>query len=343
MARSRSLPRAGSDPGSPAPRPVFLLSDFGHQDGYVGTMKAVLRTLAPALTIDDLTHAVPPQDIAAGAFHLFTVLAYLPENALVVAVVDPGVGTGRAICVSRWSNRLFIAPDNGLLGAAFGWLAALHGVPPGASATRIEARVGGPTVTALLTDDGKHPLPAARPVSPWGRTFDGRDRFAPLAARLADPAAGAELLRKIGPWRDVPLAPQEDQLPTRTATGDWQGRIIHFDHFGNGITNLSLRNWLPERPFMTGTLGGGGLLGVKGSAPAWQVRWNNQVIPLVRTYAAAEDLPPPNHGPQIVALINSSDLLEIAIPGGSFQGWASAAHSARSAIDRSVHMLAAHR
>ena len=46
--------------------PVVLLTDFGHADPYVGIMKGVILSVAPGLSIVDLCHTVPPQDLRTG-------------------------------------------------------------------------------------------------------------------------------------------------------------------------------------------------------------------------------------------------------------------------------------
>ena len=100
--------------------PLFLLSDFGLRDAYVGVMRAVVAGLAPRSAVHDLVHELPPQDLTGARIQLAAALPWLPGGAVVCAVVDPGVGTDRhAVAVravhpdgrSLWA----VAPDNGLL------------------------------------------------------------------------------------------------------------------------------------------------------------------------------------------------------------------------------------
>src|SRR5262245_22410944 len=74
---------------------VVLLTDFGLEDAYVGTMKGVILGINPSATIVDLCHQVPPRDVVAGAFLLAGSYRYFPPEAIFVAVVDPGVGSER--------------------------------------------------------------------------------------------------------------------------------------------------------------------------------------------------------------------------------------------------------
>lgn len=99
-------------------RPIFLLTDFGTADTYVGIVKAVILGIARDSIIVDLTHEIPPQDIQAGAFALLTAAPFLPSDAVVMAVIDPGVGTDRRPIVLQVEGRTFVGPDNGL----FSWV-----------------------------------------------------------------------------------------------------------------------------------------------------------------------------------------------------------------------------
>src|SRR3954470_12431385 len=95
---------------------VTLLTDFGLADSYVGQMKGALLSIAPAVTLVDLTHAVPPQDVRAGAFLLWTAVEAFPPGTVHLAVVDPGVGSRRrAVAVRSGRGDVLVGPDNGLL------------------------------------------------------------------------------------------------------------------------------------------------------------------------------------------------------------------------------------
>ena len=109
-------PRSLDDP--PA-RPIFLLTDFGLRDTYVGQMRAVIAGIAPDAPVHDVVHELPPQDLGAGASALEEIGPWLPPGAIVCAVVDPGVGTAREPIAARLrredgSTLAAVAPDNGL-------------------------------------------------------------------------------------------------------------------------------------------------------------------------------------------------------------------------------------
>src|ERR687894_716918 len=146
-------------------RPVCFLSDFGLADDFVGTCKGVMLRIAPGLHIVDLTHEVPGFAVEAGAEILQHATRYMPADAVYLAVVDPGVGTGRReLALQTEGGALLVGPDNGLL------------IPAAES-------LGGVSEAVVLTDERYH----QKPIS---NTFHGRDVFAPIAGHLA---VGAEL------------------------------------------------------------------------------------------------------------------------------------------------------
>jgi S-adenosylmethionine hydrolase len=200
---------------------VFLLTDYGVEDEFAGLTRAVLLREAPSATVVDLTHGVPPFDVRAGALILSRSVGYL-GHGVVVAVVDPGVGSGRrAVAVSvrsRTGPRFLLGPDNGLLPWA------------------VEV-LGGPEEAVALTapDPGPAPSSTGRETGRTGRTFDGRDLFAPLAARLWSGSDLSEIGTPIDPGTLVVLAPPLLRVspagPGRP--GMMEAEVVWVDRFGN--------------------------------------------------------------------------------------------------------------
>jgi S-adenosylmethionine hydrolase len=185
-------------------RPVALLTDFGLSDHYVGVIHAVLEKHAPGVTRIDLDHLVPPGDIWEASYQLRCAWPHLPAGCVVMAVVDPGVGTSRRALAMAVGRRFLVAPDNGLA-AALG---------PATDVVKIDWRAMG----------------LARP----SRTFHGRDVFAPAAARLA---LGADL-SELGDEVESDLlvsCPLPDPEPL---TSGFLATVISVDRFGNLATNL---------------------------------------------------------------------------------------------------------
>jgi S-adenosylmethionine hydrolase len=190
---------------------ITFLSDFGADDEFVGVVKAVLRGLAPHATVLDLTHGIPPFDMRAGGLALARAAQYLPSG-VVLAVVDPGVGTDRrGVAVEVAEGELvFIGPDNGLLAGAV-------------------AMMGGAERAVAITN------PDLQLVAP-GATFAARDVFAPAAAHLA--IGGS--LDDLGPVIDIfTLLP--GVLPVAERKGDdLETEVLWVDRFGNAQLNVGL-------------------------------------------------------------------------------------------------------
>lgn len=196
-------------PRRTTPRPtaiITLLTDFGTQDAFVGTMKGVILARCPAVQLVDLTHAVEPADIQGGALMLGAAAPYFPAGTVHLAVVDPGVGGTRRPLALTAGGQYFVGPDNGLL-----WPAASAAGEPIAYELR-ESRFRLPKVSA---------------------TFHGRDIFAPAAALLAS----GETLSALG---QVCGDPCTLAFPKAVTEGDrLTGDVIWIDRFGNAITNLT--------------------------------------------------------------------------------------------------------
>lgn len=185
------------------PGVIGLLTDFGLDDPYVGQVKAVFASRAPSCTVVDITHGVEPFNIAQGAFFLAASAPFFPAGAILLGVVDPGVGSSRRILVARQDGRLVVTPDNGL--------------------------------ACLMLDPQKAEcFHAPEPSETLSSTFHGRDLFAPLVARLAAgerpesfcvPVAASGIARPL--WSDPMLA-----------KGQCSARVLHVDRFGNCVLNI---------------------------------------------------------------------------------------------------------
>ncbi|MBV8236194.1 MAG: SAM-dependent chlorinase/fluorinase [Acidimicrobiia bacterium] len=193
---------------------VSFLSDYGLQDEFVGVCKAVIRRIAPHVTVLDICHEIPPHDVRAGSLALARAAQYLPEG-VVLGIVDPGVGGERRAVAVEVSGAegaegaaVFVGPDNGVLASAV-------------------ALAGGAARAVALTNSEYH-LPAPGP------TFAGRDIFAPAAAYLCSGVDLAELGEAVDPLTLLPGI-----LPlTRAENGRVVGEVLWVDRFGNVQLNV---------------------------------------------------------------------------------------------------------
>ncbi len=239
---------------------ITLLTDFGLEDTYVASMKGVILGISPPSRLVDISHLVPPQDVRAGAFLLASVFRSFPAGTIHLVVVDPGVGTDRLGLVIKTNEYFFVGPDNGL----FSWV--------------------------LREERGWEAYSLEHPgyrLSSVSSTFHGRDIFAPAAAHLAKgvpaEAMGPRCTPHSGSWAE-PIIRDEEVL----------GEIIHIDHFGNAVTNVSREMIEPFAPL-----------------PCLRVRVGDLTIPrIVTTYG--------DQGKgETVALIGSTNHLEIAVNQGN--------------------------
>jgi S-adenosyl-L-methionine hydrolase (adenosine-forming) len=181
---------------------MSFTTDYGTSDGFVGACHGVVARIAPDLRIIDLTHQIPPGDVARGAAVLAQTIPHLPP-AVHVAVVDPGVGTPRRAVALATPGGMLVGPDNGLL-------------------PRAAEALGGTTAAVALTNQRWF-------LQPVSRTFHGRDIFAPVAARLA---AGADLAG-AGPGLDPAELVRLPEPAVRTGDGWVRAEVLTVDRFGN--------------------------------------------------------------------------------------------------------------
>lgn len=182
---------------------VTLLTDFGLDDSYVGSMKGTILSINRDARIVDLSHGVRPFAVLQGAFLLDSSWRSFPGGSVHVAVVDPGVGSSRRAIAFRAADHYFVGPDNGL----FTFLSE-------------------PISEAVE-------LPAPPEAAP---TFHGRDVFGPAAARLSGGAA----LSELGTARNGEPMRLPDAWASKVGEA-WRAMALHCDRFGNVISNLPIR------------------------------------------------------------------------------------------------------
>ncbi len=200
--------RTASTPHKAPSAVIALLTDFGLEDPYVGTMKGVILSINPNARIVDISHYIQSHQILQGGYFLWSTCPFFPRGTVFLAVVDPGVGSRRKIIAVKSTNHVFLAPDNGLLNLVLSHQKIVEVVQ----------------VDPLKTKDF-----ILQEVS---STFHGRDIFAPLAAHLS-------LGRRIQSFGErVRL----DHIPSsfvNAKSGTSKPLVIHVDHFGNLVSNIS--------------------------------------------------------------------------------------------------------
>ena len=188
---------------------ISLTTDFTSKDGNVGVMKGVIYGINPRACIVDLSHDIPPQDIAAAAYVLRRAYTYFPRGTVHVAVVDPGVGTERRAIAVETGDGFFVAPDNGVLTYVLQELRD----------RRAKVRIVNLTNSAYWLPSVSH-------------VFHGRDVFAPVAAHLS---LGVDIALLGEEIQDPHMLPP---LHLEIDSGRITGQVAHIDHFGNLLTSI---------------------------------------------------------------------------------------------------------
>lgn len=191
---------------------VTLLTDFGLEDEYAAVVKGVILGINPSVTLVDISHELLPGDIRRAGWLLSWAWRYFPRGSVHLAVVDPGVGSGRKILCLEYQGHFFLAPDNGLL-------------------TPILREIRSPRLTAVTQKRF-----ALKKIS---STFHGRDIFAPAAAYLSKGTSPRQLGDRVGSWKRFLIA--DPVFEKKSARGE----IIAFDRYGSAITNLPGKRLAP--------------------------------------------------------------------------------------------------
>lgn len=190
-------------------RPIVFLTDYGLSDGFVGVCHGVIARIAPDARVIDLTHLVARQDVLGGAIALGRSTRFMPDDAVYLAVVDPGVGSERRpIAVETRAGALLVGPDNGLLSMTWAELGGAERV-----------------VEISASEVLLHPV---------SRTFHGRDVFAPAAGHLSAGLA----LEDLGPTVPIHDLHVVDLPSPMVTPGSVGARVVAVDGFGNVQLNV---------------------------------------------------------------------------------------------------------
>lgn len=237
------------------PPVVALLTDFGTSDHFVASVRGSILSILPSAVLVDITHDTSPHDIRSAGFSLWACYRDFPSGTVFCCVVDPGVGSDRRRIVLRTEERLFVAPDNGLLSFVLD--------QSGGELYEVQERR---YMRERITG-----------------TFDGRDVFGPVAAHLAGGVEAGQVGPAIeDPVRMVTGIAREENVEVR------EGSIIHIDRFGNLITNLRpddvaagavleiAGNEVSERRSYFAESSGGGVFSIVGSAGLIEIAADRQ-------------------------------------------------------------------
>jgi S-adenosylmethionine hydrolase len=241
---------------------VTLLTDFGTADHFVSSVKGAIFCINPNVELVDITHQIPPQDVFAAAFMLRNAYNVFPRFSTHLAVVDPTVGSARRAIIVMTDNYNFVGPDNGI----FSYIYKME------------------EVNRVVEIKAEHYYRS--PVSP---TFHARDVFAPVIGWLTKGVDPVKVGDEITDYVKFAIPEPKEFGPNLI-----KGHVLHVDHFGNCITNISENELTYERMEQNKVL----------------VINNHEVKLFCSYYAECPD-------GELCALFGSSGLLEISIPKSS--------------------------
>jgi len=184
---------------------IALITDFGADDFFIASMKGVIFHINLSARIIDITHQVPSFDIMRGGFILFSCYGYFPPKTIFLVIIDPGVGSSRKILLGETKNYFFIAPDNGILSLVL-------------ESEEVQQIREVTNNKFFLKEQSK--------------TFEGRDKMAPVAAWLSKGISPSEFGPRVRNFKKL-----RDLKPLWSKKGI-TGSIIYTDKFGNLITNI---------------------------------------------------------------------------------------------------------
>ncbi len=194
------------------PAIITLTTDYGARDPFTASVKGVILRINPQAQIVDISNEITPQDIWEAAYVLKSAYSHFPKGTVHLAVVDPGVGSGRRPIVVVTESYYFVGPDNGIFSLIY------------RDAERL--RVHHITSTHYFL-----PNP--------GPTFHGRDVFAPVAGWLAKGIPSGNFGEEITDFSKLNVP-----APKVTPNGI-EGHVVHIDRFGNVITDILYQDIQP--------------------------------------------------------------------------------------------------
>lgn len=190
------------------PAIITLTTDYGGRDYFTASVKGIIYKVNPLSQIVDISNEIGPQDIWEAAFVLKSAYSHFPKGTIHLAVVDPGVGSGRRPIIVVTESFYFVGPDNGIFTLIY------------QEAERIR-------VHHITSSHYFMPNP--------GPTFHGRDIFAPVAGWLAKGIPSGHFGEEITDYvkLNVPFP--------KIQPNAIEGNVVHIDRFGNIITNITFK------------------------------------------------------------------------------------------------------
>ena len=188
---------------------VTLTTDLGSRDHYAASLKGTLLSMCPEVVLVDITHDISKFNVLEAAFILKSAFPKFPPGSIHLVGVDPEGGSRQSCVVVEYKGHVFVAPDNGVLSLI----------------TRSEP--------VHCYQIGEEVLPPVRS----GKAFLALRQLAPVAAMLAQ----GKSPDSFGPAHEMRIAYWGEPTYTENSL---RGIVLHVDHFGNAITNITKEEFL---------------------------------------------------------------------------------------------------
>ncbi len=181
---------------------ITLTSDLGTKDYYLAAVKAVALKLIPDVQLIDISHHIPPFDIAKAAFVLKNVWREFPEGTIHIIGVDNHWSRDTPYAVVEKEGHYFIGSDNGTFALLF----------DGEQADQVY------TIQLVGDED---------------MGFALKNIFIPAAAKIAGgrtPSTLGVALESYKHRQSINPVVEHDNI---------RGTVIYVDAYGNVITNIT--------------------------------------------------------------------------------------------------------
>lgn len=186
---------------------IAFISDWGYDSYYVGAAKSVIYGISPKSVVIDITHGITPFNVKEASYIIERVFDDLPERTILLAVVDPGVGTKRKAIAMEIDDKCCVGPNNGIF-------------------TRLFNR---DVISCYSIENPKYFY-----KNPPSETFHGRDIFAAAAAHIDN----GVFIDKLGPkWLEITSL---DYTKPTIENGMISTEVAYIDSFGNLETTITM-------------------------------------------------------------------------------------------------------
>ncbi len=233
---------------------ITFTSDFGLNDHYVASVKGKILCLNPELNIIDISHTISEYDIAHAAFVVRSAFRDFPAGTVHLIAVNTIDRNHEGFVAFELENHFFVGANNGTM--------------------------------ALLSN--QTPNKIVELLSTNETVFPAKSLLSKAAVYLAN----GNPLEELGD--QIPELRQMVEREVRYRDNEILGHVIHVDHYGNLVTNISLD-----------------LFNRAKKDQRFTIKFGREHINILSdTYSRFEE-------GDCVVLFNSSNLLEIAINKGN--------------------------